>query len=42
MSWSSVPEDISLPGGYKPAITYLAVVLLLLIRPTGITNREMS
>lgn len=37
-----VPADISLPGAYKPAITYLAVILLLLVRPTGITKREMS
>lgn len=36
-----VPADISLPGAYKPAITYLAVVLLLLVRPTGITRKEL-
>ncbi len=36
-----VPADISLPSAYKPAITYLAVVLLLLIRPTGITKKEL-
>ena len=37
-----VPENISLPTAYKPAITYLAVILLLIIRPTGITRKEMS
>ena len=37
-----VPEDISLPAAYKPAITYAAVILLLIIRPTGITRRETS
>ena len=37
-----VSEDISLPAAYKPAITYLAVILLLIIRPSGIMRREVS
>lgn len=35
-------NQFDLPSAYKPAITYLAVVLLLLIRPTGITKKEIS
>ena len=35
-------DRFDLPGAYKPAITYLAVVLLLLIRPTGIIRKDVS
>jgi branched-chain amino acid transport system permease protein len=33
--------DISLPAAYKPAVAYLAVVALLLLRPSGLARREL-
>jgi branched-subunit amino acid ABC-type transport system permease component len=31
----------SLPVAYKPGIAYMAVIILLLLRPSGLTNREL-
>ncbi len=33
--------NISLPAAYKPAVAYLAVVVLLLFRPSGLARREL-
>jgi branched-subunit amino acid ABC-type transport system permease component len=32
--------DWSVPSAYKPTVVYVAVILLLLLRPTGLTRRE--
>ncbi len=34
-------DDISLSSSYKPAVAYILVVLLLLLRPSGIAQREL-
>jgi branched-subunit amino acid ABC-type transport system permease component len=33
---------LRIPADYKPAIVYLAVVLMLLLRPSGLTRRELA
>jgi branched-chain amino acid transport system permease protein len=35
-----VTGDWSLPVAYKPAVVYVAVILLLLLRPSGLMRRE--
>jgi len=32
--------DWSVPSAYKPTVVYIAVILLLLLRPTGLMRRE--
>jgi branched-subunit amino acid ABC-type transport system permease component len=32
--------DWSLPTAYKPAVVYVAVIMILLLRPRGLTSRE--
>jgi branched-subunit amino acid ABC-type transport system permease component len=34
-------DDVSLSSSYKPAVAYALVVLLLLLRPSGIAQREL-
>jgi branched-subunit amino acid ABC-type transport system permease component len=33
--------SVSLPVAYKPGIAYMIVIVLLLLRPSGLTNREL-
>jgi branched-subunit amino acid ABC-type transport system permease component len=33
--------SLSLPVAYKPGIAYMIVIVLLLLRPSGLTNREL-
>ena len=33
--------SLSLPVAYKPGIAYIIVIVLLLLRPSGLTNREL-
>jgi branched-subunit amino acid ABC-type transport system permease component len=33
--------ELSIPVAYKPAIAFVAVILLLLVRPSGLTKREL-
>jgi branched-subunit amino acid ABC-type transport system permease component len=33
--------EFYIPAAYKPAIAYVAVILLLLLRPSGLANREL-
>jgi branched-subunit amino acid ABC-type transport system permease component len=37
-----VVASLRLPPDYKPAIVYLAVILLLLFRPSGLARRELG
>ena len=37
-----VVASFRLPPDYKPAIVYLAVILLLLFRPSGLARRELA
>jgi branched-subunit amino acid ABC-type transport system permease component len=45
LNWLSGNELVSsfrIPPDYKPAIVYLAVVFLLLLRPSGLARRELA
>ncbi len=33
--------NLSLPAAYKPGVAYMAVIVLLLLRPSGLTRREL-
>lgn len=33
--------NVSLPVAYKPGVAYMAVIILLLLRPSGLTKREL-
>lgn len=33
--------NFSLPAAYKPGVAYMAVIILLLLRPSGLTRREL-
>jgi branched-subunit amino acid ABC-type transport system permease component len=35
-----VVADWSIPASYKPAVVYVAVILLLLLRPSGLMRME--
>jgi len=34
-------DSFSLPVAYKPGIAYVIVIILLLLRPSGLTKREL-
>ena len=36
-----IADSFRLPAAYKPAIVYGAVILILLLRPTGLARREL-
>ena len=33
--------NLSLPAAYKPAVAYIVVIALLLLRPSGLARREL-
>jgi branched-subunit amino acid ABC-type transport system permease component len=37
-----IVASLRLPADYKPAIVYIAVVVMLLLRPSGLTRRELA
>ena len=50
LNWASLLEalgllrdgiNLSLPVAYKPGVAYMAVIILLLLRPSGLTKREL-
>jgi len=38
--FAPVTRDWSVPAAYKPAVVYVAVILLLLLRPSGLMRKE--
>ncbi|MGH7212466.1 MAG: hypothetical protein ACREF1_13510, partial [Acetobacteraceae bacterium] len=34
-------SNLSLPAAYKPAVAYIVVIVLLLLRPSGLARREL-
>jgi branched-subunit amino acid ABC-type transport system permease component len=42
MSGEEIVSSLRLPPDYKPAIVYGAVILLLLLRPSGLMRRELA
>ena len=34
-------RQLSLPSAYKPAVAYIVVIVLLLLRPSGLARREL-
>jgi len=43
LGWLGLPNggEVNVPAAYKPAVAYLAVVVLLLLRPSGLARREL-
>jgi branched-subunit amino acid ABC-type transport system permease component len=42
ISGEQIFGSLRLPPDYKPAIVYAAVILLLLLRPSGLVRRELG